>query len=244
MDSVDNPGSNGDRRGRRGRSAGHRPAGDARSVPTPGDGAAGGAGHGQDTAGARSDRPAATHDGGTGSAAPGEQLGLRGPDLARDALRAARETSAARAAERSAEHTPKLRVVSGRGSRRRWSGAGADDRDPQPFGRVVSRVAMDRGWSSRLTDATVLGRWNQLVGPDVADHCTPVSLRDGELTLQAESTAWATQLRTLQRQLLTRLAAAVGPDVVRRIRVVAPSGPSWRHGPRHVRGRGPRDTYG
>jgi predicted nucleic acid-binding Zn ribbon protein len=48
----------------------------------------------------------------------------------------------------------------------------------------------------------------------------------------------------LQRQILGRLAGAVGKDVVRRIRVVAPSGPSWRHGPRHVRGRGPRDTYG
>ena len=178
------------------------------------------------------------------AAAPGEGTGLRGPDLARDALRAAREASAAKAAERAEERSPKLRVVAGRGSRRRWSSSGPDDRDPQPFGRVVSRVSMDRGWSPRLTDATVLGRWPQLVGPDVSDHCTPLSLRDGELTLQAESTAWATQLRTLQRQLLTRLAAAVGPEVVRRIRVVAPSGPSWRHGPRHVRGRGPRDTYG
>ena len=78
----------------------------------------------------------------------------------------------------------------------------------------------------------------------IADHCTPLSLRDGELVLQAEYTAWATQLRQLQRQLLSRLAGAVGKDVVRRIRVVGPSGPSWRRGPRHVRGRGPRDTYG
>ena len=105
-------------------------------------------------------------------------------------------------------------------------------------------MSLDRGWSPRLTDGAVLGRWPELVGPDVAEHCTPVALRDGELVLQAESTAWATQLRTLQRQLLARLAAAVGPNVVRRIRVVGPSAPSWRHGPRHVRGRGPRDTYG
>jgi predicted nucleic acid-binding Zn ribbon protein len=166
-----------------------------------------------------------------------------GADLAREALRAAREASAERAAKRTAEMQGRKPVKS-RGRRRRWSGAGPDDRDPQPFGRLVSRVALDRGWSPRLTDATVLGRWPQLVGAEIADHCTPLSLRDGELVLQAESTAWATQLRTLQRQLLGRLAGAVGRDVVRRIRVVAPSGPSWRHGPRHVRGRGPRDTYG
>jgi predicted nucleic acid-binding Zn ribbon protein len=166
----------------------------------------------------------------------------RGADLARDALAAAREATAAKRKEQAAEQRgirPKAR-----GRRRRWSGPGPDNRDPQPFGRAVSRVAMDRGWSNRLTDATVLGRWPTLVGPDIADHCTPVSLRDGELVLKAESTAWATQLRTLQRQILQRLAAAVGPDVVKRIRVTGPQGPSWRHGPRHVRGRGPRDTYG
>ena len=128
--------------------------------------------------------------------------------------------------------------------RRRWSGPGPDDRDPQVLGRLVSRVSLDRGWSPRLTDATVLGRWPQLVGSDIADHCIPLSLRDGELVLQAESTAWATQLRTLQRELLYRIAVGVGRDVVRRIRVVGPSGPSWRHGPRSVPGRGPRDTYG
>lgn len=225
MDIVDNSASPGDRRGpapRTGRA--RRPDGGGldEPVPSPGDGGSGAEGHGQDTAASAT----------------------RGSDLAREALQAAREQSARKAAERKAEGLPKLKVVSGRGRRRRWSGSGPDDRDPQPFGRIVSRVSMDRGWSPRLTDATVIGRWPQLVGPDVSDHCTPVSLRDGELVVQAESTAWATQLRTLQRQLLARLSAAVGRDVVRRIRVVGPSGPTWRHGPRTVRGRGPRDTYG
>lgn len=103
---------------------------------------------------------------------------------------------------------------------------------------------MDRGWSSRLTDATVLGRWPQIAGPEIASRCVPMSLHDGELVLQAESTAWATQLRQLQRQILAKIAAAVGDGVVRRVKVVGPQGPSWRHGPRHVKGRGPRDTYG
>ncbi|MGQ0575953.1 MAG: DciA family protein [Pseudonocardia sp.] len=169
----------------------------------------------------------------------------RGIDLAREALRAARESSAQRRKEanRAAQRGGGAGAV-GQRRRRRWSGPGPDDRDPQPFGRLVSRVAMDRGWSSRLTDATVMGRWPQLAGPEIADHCTPVSLRDGELVLQAESTAWATQLRQLQRQILAKLARAVGDGVVRRVKVVGPSGPSWRHGPRTVRGRGPRDTYG
>lgn len=97
-----------------------------------------------------------------------------------------------------------------------------------------------------MSVATVMGRWDALVGPEVAAHCRPERLDDdGVLTLVAESTAWATQLRLLSRSLLSRLAAEVGPDVVRSVRVKGPSAPDWRHGPRRVTGgRGPRDTYG
>ncbi len=90
----------------------------------------------------------------------------------------------------------------------------------------------------------MFSRWAALVGDEVAEHAKPVTLQDGELTVQASSTAWATQLRLLQRQLLTKIAAGVGKDVVRRLKVQGPAAPSWRYGPRHVPGRGPRDTYG
>ncbi|MGH3433543.1 MAG: DUF721 domain-containing protein, partial [Thermocrispum sp.] len=131
-----------------------------------------------------------------------------------------------------------------RGRRRRWSSSGADDRDPQPLGRMVAKLARERGWQSQLASGTVFGDWAQLVGSEVAEHAHPVSLKDGELTVQAASTAWATQLRLLQGQLITKIAAGVGAGVVKRIRINGPTRPSWRYGPRHVSGRGPRDTYG
>jgi predicted nucleic acid-binding Zn ribbon protein len=90
----------------------------------------------------------------------------------------------------------------------------------------------------------VFARWARIVGDDVAKHATPVSLEDGVLTVRAASTAWATQLRLLQRQLLAKLAAGVGAGIVTRLKVQGPAAPSWRYGPRHVSGRGPRDTYG
>lgn len=165
----------------------------------------------------------------------------RGSDLARDALRAAQAAARARGARTGA---------AGRGGgspgrrRRRWSGPRADDRDPQPFGRLLGRLSKERGWTDRLAGGQVFARWAALVGADVAEHARPLQLRDGELTVQADSTAWATQLRLLQRQLVGRIAAGVGRGVVRRIRVSGPSAPSWRHGPLRVPGRGPRDTYG
>ncbi|HWB66994.1 MAG TPA: DciA family protein [Mycobacteriales bacterium] len=125
-----------------------------------------------------------------------------------------------------------------------WSGAAADGRDPMPLGAAVTDLVRARDWERPLQAAGLLPRWGHIVGPEVAAHCRPERLDAGELVCVAESTAWATQLRLLNRQLLARIAAEVGPDVVTRIRVHGPSAPDWRHGPLRVRGRGPRDTYG
>ncbi|WP_428835465.1 DciA family protein [Saccharopolyspora thermophila] len=171
--------------------------------------------------------------------AGGAGAALTGPDLARAALQAAREQSAAR--HRTRRTKPGFAAPR---RRRGWSGPRPDDRDPQPLGRLAARIATERGWVDRLSGGQVFARWASLVGADVAEHTKPVALKDGELTVQAQSTAWATQLRLLQRQILKRIGEDVGRDVVRRIRVQGPAAPSWRHGPRHIPGRGPRDTYG
>jgi predicted nucleic acid-binding Zn ribbon protein len=173
----------------------------------------------------------------------------RGADLARDALAAARAASAARRAAvggAAGIRKPVRRTGTGMGRPRRrgWSGSGADERDPQMLGRLTSRLSGDRGWAPRLANGSVFGRWAELVGEEVAEHARPVSLRDGVLTVAADSTAWATQLRLLQRQLIGKLAAGLGDGVVKTMRIHGPTAPSWRRGPRHVSGRGPRDTYG
>ena len=174
--------------------------------------------------------------------------GKRGPDLARDALNAARAQSAARkkAAAQNPLANPKGRRAGSAASlqRRRWSGSGPDARDPAPLGATMKRWLGDVGAGADLTKATVLGRWKEIVGSEIADHCDPVSLVDGELVLRAESTAWATQLRMLAPQIVARINKEVGHGSVKRIRAQGPSSPSWRFGPRHVSGRGPRDTYG
>jgi predicted nucleic acid-binding Zn ribbon protein len=125
-----------------------------------------------------------------------------------------------------------------------WSGPGPDGRDPALLGGALDDLVTARQWSRTLDAAGLEPRWPQIVGPDIASHCRPDRLEAGVLTCVAESTAWATQIRLMQHQVLSRIAADVGPDVVRRLVVHGPSTPNWRHGPLRVKGRGPRDTYG
>jgi len=164
-----------------------------------------------------------------------EERPARPSDIARAALEAARAASAARP-------RPTRRRIAG--PKRTWSGPRPGDDDPQPLGRLVDHLVQAQDWSAHTKVGAVFGRGSALVGPDIAAHCAPQTLTEGELLVVAESTAWATQLRLLAPTILARLHASVGGDVVTRLRVVGPTAPSWKKGPRSVRGRGPRDTYG
>jgi predicted nucleic acid-binding Zn ribbon protein len=169
---------------------------------------------------------------------PDEQEPEKGPALARAALEAAL----------ARRKVPPRRPSTGEGRQGRrprgYSGPGPDPRDPQPFGAVLDRLVKARGWQRPAAEATVFGHWERVVGADVASHCRPIKLEDGELTVEAESTAWATQLRLLAGKLLVRIAGEVGNNVVKKLHIHGPSAPSWSRGPRRVTGRGPRDTYG
>ncbi len=125
-----------------------------------------------------------------------------------------------------------------------WSGPGAGPRDPVPAGAVLDSLVSTGGWSERLAGHAVTGRWDEIVGATLAEHATVESFSDGVLTVRCDSTAWATQLRMLVPALLARLAQEAGDGIVRSVQVNGPTAPSWVHGPRRVKGRGPRDTYG
>lgn len=119
-----------------------------------------------------------------------------------------------------------------------------DGRDPALLGNQFDRLLAERGWQLDVAAGAVMGRWREIVGDDVAAHSEPVTYADGVLTVKADSTAWATQLRLLSSTLLGRMEQVVGADVVTELRVTGPGSPSWSHGRRSAPGRGPRDTYG
>jgi predicted nucleic acid-binding Zn ribbon protein len=171
-----------------------------------------------------------------------KQPEVSGVDLARVALRAAKEQARARGAAAQ----QKKQARRGGGLR---SGARADGRDPLPLGAAISRLITERGWETPAAVGGVMGRWPQIVGADLANHCVPLRYDEAPeervLTVQCDSTAWATQLRLLAPQLVARLNADLGHGTVKVIKVLGPGGPQRRFGPLRAPGStGPGDTYG
>jgi predicted nucleic acid-binding Zn ribbon protein len=117
--------------------------------------------------------------------------------------------------------------------------------DPVSLSSAISGLLDAEGWALAAATGSVFGRWAEIVGADLAGHTTPERLADGELTVVADSTAWATQVRLLAAQLVLRLNTELGDGTVQRVKVRGPALPDRKPGQWRVRGgRGPRDTYG
>jgi len=117
-------------------------------------------------------------------------------------------------------------------------------RDPRALGELLEIASRDMGWTAELDQARLIAEWHRFVGETMAGHTRVVEIRSGVLVVQCDSTSWATELRRLRGEVLSRILDEF-PDVgVHELRFLAPGAPSWRHGSRSVPGRGPRDTYG
>jgi predicted nucleic acid-binding Zn ribbon protein len=116
--------------------------------------------------------------------------------------------------------------------------------EPTLLGDLVKEVIAEEGWTREVNVHQLLARWPALVGPVNAAHSKPEGYSDTVLTVRAESSTWATSLRTIAPQLVAVLNEQLGQGTVTRVVVLGPEAPSWKKGRRSVPGRGPRDTYG
>ena len=117
--------------------------------------------------------------------------------------------------------------------------------DPQPLSSVFNEIITNRDWRQGIAEGNLFTDWEKVVGEDIAQHATPITLLEGKLTIQTSSTAWATQLRLISSDLLKTLQQSAPGALVEELVVIGPHAPSWKRGLRTIRGaKGPRDTYG
>jgi predicted nucleic acid-binding Zn ribbon protein len=116
--------------------------------------------------------------------------------------------------------------------------------DPQPLRTALDGLLADQGWRLAAAVGSVFGRWDQIVGPDVAAHTRPEQFAGGELVVIADSAAWATPVRLRAATLVRRLNEDLGHGTVTRVVVRGPAAPR-RMGQLRVRGtRDHNDDYG
>jgi len=116
--------------------------------------------------------------------------------------------------------------------------------DPQLLGEVLTNLIEERDWKSGVAEGTLFTQWATIVGADIAQHASPVSINENVLTIQTTSTAWATQLTLVQSEVLRTIQNNPFGATIESVAIIGPNTPSWKRGIRSTRdARGPRDTY-
>lgn len=104
--------------------------------------------------------------------------------------------------------------------------------DAVPLRHALLDGARRLGIEHPMETAKVFGNWHELVGAQVAARCEPSSLGRGILRVVAANPAWANELRYLAPEVIRRVNAGVGAEVVRELKVTlkgaAPGGAGAR----------------
>ena len=69
---------------------------------------------------------------------------------------------------------------------------------------------------------TVFSRWEDIVGTALARHARPLRLEEGALVVAVDQPPWATQVRALAGDILSRLSEETGEPLDRLVVVVRP----------------------
>ena len=109
--------------------------------------------------------------------------------------------------------------------------------DPLPLRALLGDAGAQVGLSAPVETGRVWSRWSDIVGPAVAAHARPTSLREGVLRIKTDSPSWATEVAYLADEIKKRSNEAAGRPLVESVHVWSGpfeasemhAGPATRH---------------
>lgn len=116
-------------------------------------------------------------------------------------------------------------------------------RDPVKVTNVLADLNQNWGWQKEIDTANIIFDWKNIVGEKIASRTEVQAVENGVIIVECSSTAWATELRRIRADIITKIVKTYPNSGVAEMRFLVPGVPSWSHGRRSVKGKGPRDTY-
>jgi hypothetical protein len=93
------------------------------------------------------------------------------------------------------------------------------ERGPERIRGLLGDVGKRLGVESAVETGVLWRRWREIVGPEIAAHASPSSLKDGVLRVRADSPAWAQEIGYLGTEIARKANSATRSELVREVRV-------------------------
>jgi len=85
---------------------------------------------------------------------------------------------------------------------------------PAAVSSLVEGVFAGTAAGKRLREGRIWEVWEEAVGKGIARHATPVSFRDGVLTLRVDSAPWMQQLTYLKKDIISKVNDRLEEEMV------------------------------
>ena len=89
--------------------------------------------------------------------------------------------------------------------------------NPKRLGDLIPALLEKLGLAQGLHDRQVVERWPEVVGPKIAEVTVAERIKDGKLWVSVSHPAWRNELTFMKRELIDRLNAAMGEEIVKDI---------------------------
>lgn len=86
---------------------------------------------------------------------------------------------------------------------------------PIPLSEVLRERVHSLGWELKFREMEAFRRWEEAVGPHIAQRARPSHVKKGRLTVIVDSPAWSQQLAFMKKELLTRFESLLGEGVIK-----------------------------
>src|SRR5437870_1492224 len=113
-----------------------------------------------------------------------------------------------------------------------------------PLPDLIAGMIKTHGFQSRMVEFSLQQQWGAIVGPHIAGHTYPESIRHRKLFLLAETSVWLQQLLFLKSEILAKITEVMGEDVLTDIVLRVGVVPVRVTQPMEVDGEGAADPAG
>jgi predicted nucleic acid-binding Zn ribbon protein len=90
-----------------------------------------------------------------------------------------------------------------------------NDRTPNSLNEVLMKLIERMGWQEEYELAMIINNWVEIVGEKFASESKPDNLKDGVLTVLANSSVWRTELFYRREQIIDKICKLREKQVVK-----------------------------
>lgn len=95
---------------------------------------------------------------------------------------------------------------------------------PKPVGAGVERVMKHLDAPTTSVVTSIFNDWEEIVGETIAAHARPQRIKNGELVLEVDDPAWASEMEWLGEEIVRKIRVAVETEEITKIKVLLSRG--------------------